>query len=213
MIKPSLFVALCLAALSAHGQSPVPAPGRDYIEIPSGRPLDPSDGSVVVEEFFNYACPACFAFEPLFAAWTEKLPPYVKLEHVPASFRADFVQYARAYYAAVALGVAEETHQAVYDGIHRTRALPGEGAPPDEARIARFYADHGVDAKEFLAAMQSVGVNAKVRRASEHMQRNRIPSTPSVVVNGRYLVRGTSYADMLRIASYLIDNEHAGARQ
>jgi thiol:disulfide interchange protein DsbA len=39
------------------------------------------------------------------------------------------------------------------------------------------------------------------------MQRTRIPSTPSIVVNGRYLVRGDTYADMLRIASYLIEKE------
>jgi thiol:disulfide interchange protein DsbA len=41
------------------------------------------------------------------------------------------------------------------------------------------------------------------------MQRIKIPETPSIVVNGRYLVRGTSVEDMLRIASSLIEREHA----
>ncbi|HEY3516442.1 MAG TPA: hypothetical protein VGL98_05295 [Gammaproteobacteria bacterium] len=57
--------------------------------------------------------------------------------------------------------------------------------------------------------MQSFGVNVKVRRATEHMQRIKIPETPSIVVNGRYLVRGESVDDMLRIASSLIEQEHA----
>jgi thiol:disulfide interchange protein DsbA len=204
----AVFVALLLAVFGAQAQSPAPAAGKDYVEIPNGSPLDPAGGQVVVEEYFNYACPGCNGFEPRFAAWTKQLPPYVRLDHVPAAFRPDFVQYARAYYAAQALGIADEAHQAVYDGIHRTRTLPGEGQKPDEARIAQFYADFGVGADEFLAAMQSFGVNVKVRRATEHMQRIKIPETPSIVVNGRYLVRGASVDDMLRIASTLIEREH-----
>jgi protein dithiol oxidoreductase (disulfide-forming) len=207
-MRRSIVVALFLAAFAVQAQSPAPAPGKDYVEIPNGHPLDPGDGQVVVEEFFNYACPGCNGFEPRFDAWTKQLPPYVRLDHVPAAFRADFVQYARAYYAARALGVADTAHQAVYDGIHHTRTLPGEGEKPDEARIAKFYADFGVDADEFLAAMQSFGVNVNVRRATEHMQRIKIPETPSIVVNGRYLVRGESVEDMLRIASFLIEQEH-----
>jgi protein dithiol oxidoreductase (disulfide-forming) len=197
---------LGIALSSAQAQTPLVA-GKDYIEIQNGQPLDPAEGKIVVEEFFNYICPACYGFEPFFAPWAKQLGADVKLVHVPASFRPDFVQYARAYYAAEALGIAEQSHQAVYDAIHRLRTIPAEGQRPDEAKIAEFYANYGVKATDFLAAMQSFGVNAKVRRANEQMTRNKIPSTPSVVVNGRYLVRGTTQADMLRIASELIEQE------
>lgn len=211
MPKFALLVATFLMAVSAYAEAPVA--GRDYVEIPNGRPLEPNDtGAVVVEEFFNYACPACNAFEPLFVAWAKSLPADVRLEHVPAAFRPDFVQYARAYYTAKLFGVAEPAHQAVYDGIHRARTLPGEGQRPDETRIAKFYAGYGVDADEFLAAMQSFGIDAKVKRATEHMQRNKIPSTPSLIINGRYLVRGSTYGDMLRIATALIEKERAEPR-
>ena len=209
-MKSWVVVALFLPMLSGQAQSPAPVAGTDYIEILNGRPLEPSEGAIVVEEFFNYACPGCNGFEPSFVAWTKQLPSYVKVEHVPATFLPAFVQYARAYYAARTLGVADKTHQAVYDAVHRTHVLPGEGDKPDEARIAKFYANFGVKAEDFLAAMQSFGVDTKVRRATEHMQRNRILLTPSIVVNGRYLVRGSSIADMFRIAAYLIEKEHAG---
>ena len=205
-----LLILLANTLGSAQAQSPVPIAGRDYIEIPNGSPLDPADGIVVVEEFFNYICPACNSFEPLFVAWAARLPPYAKLVHVPATFRADFMQYARAYYAAESLGLVDKTHRAVYEAIHTTRKLPAEGAKPDEGRIAAFYADFGVDEDEFLRTMQSFGVGVKVRRATEHMQRSKVPSTPSVVINGRYLVRGDTYSDMLRIASFLIEKEHGG---
>jgi protein dithiol oxidoreductase (disulfide-forming) len=205
----SAMLVLFAGALSP-AQAQAPVAGTDYIEIPNGRPLDPAEG-IVVEEFFNYICPACNAFEPLFVAWAAKLPEGVKLVHVPASFRADFVPYARAYYAAQSLNVAEKAHAAVYQAIHRSRTLPAEGQRPDEEKIAAFYADYGVDAQQFLAAMKSFAVDLKVRRAAEHMTRARIPSTPSVVINGRYLVRGNSYADMLRIADYLIERERTAS--
>jgi len=208
-------VSLLLTTVLGTAQAQVPTDpvaGKDYLEIPNGKPLDtPAAGTVVVEEFFNYICPACNSFEPMFVAWSAKLPDYAKVVHVPATFRADFVPYAKAYYAAESLGLAEKTHKDVYDGIHVDRAIPAEGQPPNEERVAEFYSKYGVSKDAFLSAMQSFGVQVKVRRATEHMTRSKVPSTPSLVVNGKYLVRGNTYADMLRIASFLIEKEHAGS--
>lgn len=194
------------AAIAAEAAPPVA--GKDYIEIPEGRPLVPEDGKIVVEEFFNYICPACNRFEPQFAAWRKALPSYVNVELVPAAFRPDFEVYARAYYAADAHGLVEQTHEAVYDAIHVKHTLPAEGDKPDEQNIAEFYAQYGVDAEAFLETMSGFSVTLKVRQASQHARSLRIPGTPSILVNGRYLVKGTTYADMLQTASYLIEKEH-----
>lgn len=209
-MKTSIFAALLvLASVLVPAQAQEPVAGRDYIEIPNGRPLEPAEGMVVVEEFFNYICPACNAFEPVFVAWQAKLPPYVKVVHVPATFRADFVPYAKAYYAAQGLGLVEKTHRAVYEAIHIKRAIPAEGDRPDEEKIAAFYAGFGVSKDEFLSAMRSFGVLTKVNRATEHMQKSRVPATPTLVVNGRYMIRGATWDDSLRIASFLIEKERA----
>ena len=210
IVVPALLLFLASVCGSAQAQSNEPVAGTDYIEIPNGSPLDPVEGKVVVEEFFNYICPACNAFEPFFVAWEDKLPDYVEVVHIPAAFRQDFMSYARAYYAAESFGLVEKTHKAVYDAIHREHVIPAEGDRPDEARIANWYANYGVDADEFLKTMQSFGVDFKIRRATEHMQKSRVASTPSLVVNGKYLVRGQTYNDMLRITDYLIAKEHGG---
>jgi len=197
-------------AVPAHAQTPAPAAGKDYVEIPNGSPLDPVANTVVVEEYFNYICPACNSFEPILVSWAAKLPPYAKVVRVPATFREDFMQYARAYYAAEGLGLVDKTHRAVYEAVHVTHKLPAEGDKPDEARIAAFYAGFGADKDAFLAAMHSFGVEVKIRRATEHMQKSKVPSTPTLIVNGRYLVKGgASYQDMLQTASFLIEKEHA----
>jgi thiol:disulfide interchange protein DsbA len=194
---------------NASAQSAAPVAGKDYVEIPNGAPLDPIANTVVVEEYFNYICPACNTFEPILMAWTAKLPPYAKLVLIPATFREDFMQYARAYYAAEAQGLVDKTHHPVFEAIHTTHKLPAEGDKVDEAKIAAFYGDYGVNKDEFLKAMHSFGVEVKIKRATEHMQKSKVPSTPTLIVNGRYLVRGQTYTEMLQTASYLIEKEHA----
>ncbi|HUL83364.1 MAG TPA: thiol:disulfide interchange protein DsbA/DsbL [Gammaproteobacteria bacterium] len=201
-------LSLLLASTALQAQTPQPVAGKDYVEIPNGRPLDPVDGKVVVEEFFNYVCPACFGFEPFLLSWSAKLPPYATLVHIPATFRADFMPYARGYYAAQVLGIADKAHAAVYDAIHVKKTLPSEGQKSDEEKIAAFYAGYGVDQAQFLATMKSFGVDTKVRRATEYMTRAKVPATPTIVVNGRYLVKGSSNEQILQIASALIEKEH-----
>lgn len=202
-------LSILLASTALEAQTPQFVAGKDYVEIPNGKPLDSVDGKVVVEEFFNYVCPACYGFEPFLVAWTAKLPPYATLVHIPASFRADFVPYARGYYAAQALGIADKAHSAVYEAIHVKHTLPSEGQTPDEERIAAFYAGYGADKAQILSAMRSFGVDVKVRRATEHMQKSKVPATPTIIVNGRYLVKGSSNEQMLQIASFLIEKEHS----
>ena len=199
-----------LFASGALAQTSQPVAGKDYAEIPNGKPLDPVDGKIVVEEFFNYVCPACDRFEPRFVAWTKKLPPYVTVVHIPASFRPDFMQYAHAFYAAQAFNLVDKTHEAVYDAVHSKKTLPSEGQKPDEDKIAAFYANYGVDKAQFLSAMQSFGVDVKVNRANEYMTRAKVPATPTLVVNGRYLVKGDTDEQTLEIASALIEKVHAG---
>lgn len=182
--------------------------GLDYIEIQGGKPLHPADGKVVVEEFFNYACPICDDFEPLFAPWAANLPSWVKVVYIPAAFRPDFVPYAQAFYAAKALGLVSKTHEAVYNAIHETHKLPGEGMRADDKAIADFYSNYGISAAKFLATMHSAAVTRQIKEATRHLQKSKVRGTPSLLINGRYLVRGRNFPDMLWIAHALIEKVH-----
>ena len=82
-----------------------PVEGVDYQLIDGGQPFQPTPGKVEVAEVFGYPCPHCAHFEPALEAWAAKLPAQATLVAIPADFRDDWVPYARAYFAAKALGV------------------------------------------------------------------------------------------------------------
>ncbi|MBN6151707.1 thiol:disulfide interchange protein DsbA/DsbL [Xanthomonas sp. AmX2] len=188
---------------------PEPVAGTDYVDIPGGQPFQPTNGKIEVTEVFGYVCPACARFQPQVSSWKAGLPSDVRFVYVPAMFGGTWDDYARAFYAAEALGVQEKTHDALYKAIHLDQTLKGERGRDSVQDIAGFYAKHGVDAKQFADTMSSFAVATKTNRAKQFATRSGIQGTPSLIVNGKYLVKGTSYDDMLRIADHLIARERA----
>lgn len=199
------------AAAANETPAPVTEPSEDvdFEVIPQGKPFAAAAGKIEVVEFFNYICPACNAFDPLLQRWKANLPADVQLVYVPADFRPDFVPYAAAYYAAESFGLVEKTHEAVYKAIHEQHRIPAEGDAPDDAKIAAFYANYGVGAELFLGAMRSPAVNAKLAQARAFAEQSRIPSTPTLVIDGKYRVKASAWEEKLRVADYLIAKERA----
>lgn len=191
---------------------PAPVEGADYQVISNGQPFQPAAGKIEVTEIFGYVCPACAAFQPLIGPWKAGLPSDVNFVYVPAMFGGTWDNYARAFYAAQTLGVQEKTHEALYAAIHSQQTLKGERGADSVEDIAKFYAGYGVDPKQFAATMGSFAVNAKTNSAKQFAQRSQISGTPSLIINGKYLVKGKGFADMLRIADHLIARERAAAQ-
>lgn len=185
--------------------------GTDYVEIKGGQPYAPLNGKIEVVEVFNFICPACARFEPLLSAWKRKLPADVRLTYVPADFNAQWQPYARAYLVAESMGLDDRTHEAVFNAIHLAHTLPGEADKTDEGKIAAFYAKYGADPKQFLDAMHSFAVTAKLNRAKQFMLASGVEGTPTVIVDGRYRVTGKSDEDVLRITNQLIAQERVAA--
>jgi len=196
-----------VAARTPSGAEPVA--GTDYVEIPGGQPFQPTNGKIEVTEVFGYVCPACAGFQPLIGPWKAGLPSDVHFVYVPAMFGGTWDDYARAFYAAEALGVQEKTHEALYKAIHVDQTLKGERGRDSVQDIAGFYAKYGVDPKQFADTMGSFAVSSKTNRAKQFITRGGVNGTPSLIVNGKYLVKGNSYPDKLRIADHLIARERA----
>lgn len=186
-------------------QGPAPVEGEDYLTIAGGVPFSPVAGKVEVVEIFGYTCPACFRFQAILAPWKARLPADVNFIYMPGAFGGPGDEFARGFYASQTLGVFDKVHEPMYAAVHVERKLRGQSADD----IAAVYAGFGVDATQMKNAMASFGVNAQVARARQFAQRSQITGTPSLVVHGKYLVKGKSFEDMLRITDHLIARERA----
>lgn len=204
--------ALCLAvllpvsAVASNAAAPAPVEGVDYEVISGGRALKPTRGKIEVAEVFGYTCIHCANFEPRLAAWHARLPKDVEFVAVAAAFGGYWTPYAKAYYAARSLGVAERTHGAMFRAVHEERSLPINQATAQE--FAVFYAAHGVNPKRFVAAFESAEVAAELDRARDFVMRSGVEGTPSLVIAGKYRVPAGSPRS-LQIADYLIARERA----
>ena len=98
------------------------AEGRNYFTITPALRTSVPPGKVEVTEVFSYGCPHCSEFQPVAAHLKTALPPNVVFNLVPASFSAaeDWPMFQRAYVTAELLGIAERTHQAIFDAIWKT---------------------------------------------------------------------------------------------
>ena len=176
--------------------------GMHYDKL--SRPYDTGDKDhVVVYEFFGYTCPHCNNFQPYMRPWHAKFPKNVKLVRVPVVFHPTWEPYARAYHTAEMMGIAEKTHQAMFDAIHKERKRMRTIED-----IAQWYHDKfGVDKDEFLSTAKSFAVESKLGQAERMRAAMNVTSTPTLVIDGKYKPnpRGLgSHKAVIQASDYLI---------
>lgn len=195
--------------------------GTHYVRLAPPQQTTVPAGKVEVMEVFSYACPACNAFQPVMEKLRQALPPNAQLTFLPAAFNPaeDWPMFQRAYLAAQALGIAERTHQAMFDAVWKTGELavttPGtnrlKDPLPSIADAARFYARvAGVNPQQFIAMANSFGIDSKIRAADAQVLAMHVDSTPTVIVNGKYRVLRdsvTSNDQLIELVKYLVARE------
>ena len=184
--------------------------GEHYDLIPGGQPFDPLNGKIEVVEVFNYVCPACASFQPLVNSWKATLPADVRLTYVPAPFGGNWDPFVRAYYTSEAMGIADRSHDGIFKAIHLDGALKGERGTDSAQDIAKVYAQFGADPAQFASTMASFAVNAKFGRAKQYIADHRINQTPTLVVNGRYRVKGRGWEELLQNTDRVVAQVRAG---
>jgi thiol:disulfide interchange protein DsbA len=197
----ALGATLFLSLATAHAADLVE--GKDYLPL---RPaVSTSDAArIVVTQFFSYQCPHCYKFEKSFKTWSASLPDDVKVERAAVAIgHAAWAAAAQAYYALRAMKAAPAIDDAFFSAIHRERRKL-----VDEPSIAAWIAGQGVDRAEFEKAYRSFSVQLQARRADDQSRKVKLPSVPSLVVDGRFLVPikdDGDFRDQLAVVNALID--------
>jgi thiol:disulfide interchange protein DsbA len=195
----NLIKSLVVAALFLAGSATLAAAelGKDYKILNPAQPTDTS--KIEVREFFFYECSHCFDLHPLLAAWEKTIPKDVEMVFVPTIFRDSVEPLARAYYALESMGQINQLDDAIYQAIHVNNV-----SFYDLDGIADFVAKRGVDREKFSAIYNSFSMQSKITRAKQMIRSYGIAGTPTLVVDGKYVITGLLPPDTIRVLNEVI---------
>lgn len=211
--RPHLLILLAglLLASACSAQSGAAAPyaeGKQYVTLPGPHQRYSSTGKVEVVEVFSYACIHCAHFAPIAVKLAKQLPAGVAFKLLPAPFNAEWVPFARAYYAARQLGVVERTHLLLFvDKFNEHYPLNSL----DD--LADFYARQGVNRADFMRIATSAQTTAQMKSDLALIEKWQVDGTPTLVVDGKYRVlngRGETQEEMAAVALWLAKRELGG---
>lgn len=193
---------LLLAALAlplARAAEPFQA-GRHYLELPRPQPVETGE-KIELREFFWYGCPHCYSLEPALNAYVKKLPSHVRFVRTPG-VAPHWLIHAQAFYTFEVLGVTEKLHAPFFEAWHaKNRPLN------NEASIAEFAAERGVDKAKFKEAFNSFAVRTRLERARQLNAGFMVDGVPALAVDGRYLTSPAAAGGeeaVFKVADFLI---------
>jgi len=197
LYSAALAAVLTLSICAPVRSAPTWTEGVNYFLVEPARPTSLPKGKVEVTEVFSYACPACNLFQPTMHKLKQSLPPNVVVDYLPAAFNPseDWPMFRLAYCTAQVLGVADKTHDAMFEAVWTSGELavidPATHAVkarlPSIEDAAQFYNKRaGVPVEKFLSTAKSFAVDVKVRADEDLVQAYRVDRTPTIIVNGKY---------------------------
>lgn len=207
LIGALIAVVATVATLVSPAQAQAPSKyveGTHYQRIAT--PVNTrKDNKIEVMEVFWYGCPHCNQFQPMFEAWAKKLPDDVAVDHSPAMWNKPMIVHAHLFYTVRALRLEDKMHREIFDAMHLDKKKL-----TDKKEIYALFKKHDISEEDFNKTFDSFGVKSQVQQATARARGYGITGTPEVIVNGKYRISGRmtgSQADMLKVASYLIDKE------
>jgi protein dithiol oxidoreductase (disulfide-forming) len=219
-LAATVLVSFALTMLPAVRAAQTFSAGHDYFLLSPVQSTSVAPGKVEVMEVFSYGCPACNGFQPAMDKLRASLPANAQLVLLPAAFNTaeDWPMFQRAYLTAQVLGIADRTHQGIFDAVWKSGELATtdptthrlRNPQPSLEDAARVYARlAGIKPETFLATARSFSVDMKVKAADAQIVAMQIPGTPSIVVNGKYRVNMDSLSTegLIEIVKFLVGKE------
>ena len=183
--------------------------GVNYTRLVPAQPTSVPAGQVEVLEFFWYACPHCYAIDPLVESWKKTKPAYISFSRVHVMWNEGHRALARLYYTLDSMGKLDQLHGEVFKEIHLNgnpliASDPNNTAESERIQTA-FVTKHGISESDFKKAYHSFAVDTALQRADELVQRYRIDGVPTFVVNGKYVADVRSADGQERLISLVSD--------
>ena len=188
MLRRTFLTAAVTAAVAAmfagtaFATPTAPKSGAEYTTLKTPQPVQAEGKKVEVIEFFMYHCPACYALEPAMNEWVKKQGDNIVFRriHLPHGGAND--AEAHLYLTLDAMGLEGALHDKVMRTWHVERRRL-----KDDADNLDWAVKNGVDKDKFLSFYNSFAVTTKLRNLARVSANYQVDSTPTLVVDGRYL--------------------------
>jgi thiol:disulfide interchange protein DsbA len=204
----SLGLGLARTAGAAADPALVPVTSQQYQALGKPVPVTAPAGTVDVVEFFSFACPHCFEFEPTLENWLKTKPANIHFHRSPVHFLQNAANFQPMYFALEAMGLVDAMQQKVFNAVH----LEHLRLDTPEA-IAAFMTRNGVDAARFMSIFNSFGVRTKVAQANQLFDAYGIDGVPTLGIQGRFVTSPSiakGEAQALAAVDYLAAQVRAG---
>ena len=172
--------------------------GVDYKVLNPPQPIS-SGKKIEVLEFFFYGCSHCYHLHPYLVAWEKKMPKDVELQYVPVVFNEGWEPMAHTFYTLQSLGQLNQLHDALFVAWNVSNIDLS-----DEAKIAEFVSRNGVDRGKFEADYDSFSVDSKIARSNQLVQNYGIRGTPTIAVDGKYIITGLMPEETIRVLEEVV---------
>lgn len=155
--------------------------GKDY-EILKNTVTSQKSAPITVTEFFSFGCPWCSRIEPSLDKWIQQNKANISFSKVPVVFNKDWQYYAKAYYAAQALGISQKLNPALFQAIQQQKL-----SLKDDQAMVDFFIKEGVDPATANSAFKySTSIDLSIKEGLALMSRDHITAVPAFVVNHQF---------------------------
>lgn len=178
--------------------APENAERPEYTVLQQTQPTH-SGNKIEVLEFFFYGCSHCYNLQPAIMAMEKDMPKDVALVFVPTIFADSMEPMARTFYALEALGELNRVHNELFNAWH-VQMIDLR----DEEKIANYLAQFKIDRRKFSDAYHAFSTQSKVARSKQLVASYGVRGTPTMTVDGKYLVTGWGSKETMRIVNSLI---------
>jgi thiol:disulfide interchange protein DsbA len=190
-------------------------PEGSYTRLVPAQPTDAPAGRVEVLEFFWYACPHCYALDPLVQNWEKTRPAYISFSRVPVLWNEGHRSLGRLFYTLQSMGKLNQYHADIFKEI-QVNGDPLIGPDPNNAAVAEraqvaFVKRLGISDADFEKQYHGFTVDSALQRADQLVQRYRVTGVPTFVVNGKYVADVASAGSperLMQLVGDLAAQEH-----
>ena len=177
--------------------------GRDYTLLEKPRRI--RGEKIEVIEFFSYACVHCYRLEPILKDWLSNQQDKIEFVQIPAVMNEYWKVLGKHYFTLQRLGKLDSHHMDIFNAIHSSGKIFNS-----EKRLFDFIKTTAIEFDSYEKTFRSIEVQSDLQKANQMAKRLKIAAVPTLVVQGKYLVKTGRDIGLMRakqVVEFLIDKE------